>query len=353
MPNNKCPTSLYNINLLRVIGKYLAILPPECCINSEEGTYSLNGFYKWYTISVLVFIIIGYSLSVWGRFKEIYNTFPSNTLVVTDIGLNVSAIITNILSITLPSMVYLKQYGTFFKTFQDLDMHFTENGPEMKRHRFYTFFAVTHILFISLSLYNAYIWNTSYGFVVYRYYIFENIQNYHIFIMVITIFILTRAIAQRFKRINTALEELTLNSKIYVRSLHCNADLTKWELFETVRQLSTFYEKQIAQVHLFNEVFGWQILFLSLYIIMGLLNALDILILFGSLDLSEVGNGIHVDELTGINILWACWQFVSNIVRKLFFIISCFRALELLLLYFVAKRLAKLKALRTFVLSYC
>lgn len=299
------------LQFLHNLGVILAVIPPY---DYNNVPVEINENYKSYPTFVALLMLTGYVISVIARINNSYPNLSSFTLVVTDASLSFVLTIGNLLSIIAPCLWYSKTVITFLNTFSKIDNFHGLHRKKMEakqRKNIFVELLIGHSFLIILFVWDAFVWVKKLGIVAFRSYFYRDLQSYYSYIIVMIMYNFTYIIKNRFENLNVALGSDTVVSTINNINLMCSPEFNKMRAINKVRQLSMQYEMLMDQIGMFNQIFGWQILFTTATIVVGLLNTLDILISYGNFGNSHAGVGFGI-ELIVLSISWSLLQLVSS-----------------------------------------
>lgn len=280
-------------------GSILGILP-SCYTKSNVGKRN-SKISRFYSLFLVLIILVIYTYSINGRSVDSYPKFPSGTLLFTDFILSLLLTITNIVSIIIPLFIRQETFCSFLKLF----FSYNDFTKRINCTPYYIIFIIGHIVLFAVFCYDYYVWFYLVAIYKYRYYSFRLLQNYYVFMTVFIIHLFVYTLKQRFKAINELLESML---SIYVPSFNLHRPKTFHLCYvRTTRQASQLYVMLAQQVSLFNDGYGWQMLVLAATIVTHFLNSMDVLILYGVFQKETDVTGL----LSELIILTICWFFVQ------------------------------------------
>lgn len=295
------------------LGVVLGVVPPYNFNHAIRQRKKSNKFYASFAILIL---LTGYVCSTIGRIRDSYPSFSTFTLTVTDLALNVILTITNLSSIIVPSY-FISATLKFLNLFSRID-HVCETYNkviEKKAQRaMFVQLSIGHLLIMILFFWDGYVWISKTGWIQFRGYIFRDVQNYYSYVTVMIMYNFTCILRIRFKSLNKALEATNISNvfwdEVKIVGESCLKVLPEMRSTHKLRFLAQQYEMLLEQVSTFNVIFGWQILFTTATIVVGLLNTLDILMAYGYLENSK---SVQY-ELIILSALWSTLQLVSYLL---------------------------------------
>ncbi|KAF2893220.1 hypothetical protein ILUMI_12954 [Ignelater luminosus] len=302
------------IEPLYKISVALAVAPPCCLKEHKISKWKTN---KNYGILMTLLVITGYVLSVIGRVHDCYPYFANATLVVTDALFGFVLTVANVISILIPLSYTRTNFVTFLNAFATVDDFLVRNGKNVEKK--YKFLVVQlifgHVVMLTLFVYDAYVWLTSVGMKQYRNYIFRDIQSYYSSVVIMMIYNLLLSLTCRFRSLNELLDNLCPFDLMDNVNVLCELKVrvTQLQPYRRVQQISQVYEVLITQIIYFNRVFGWQILFITATIVVGLLNTLDILIVYGVFK-NNHGSLTFGNDLIILSIFWSVLHFIFGTI---------------------------------------
>ncbi|XP_017785525.1 PREDICTED: uncharacterized protein LOC108568740 [Nicrophorus vespilloides] len=205
--------------------------------------------------------------------------------------------------------------------FHEVEIFVKHNHDKKSSNRlFYIEVLVAHIYCLAMIIYQCYI---TYKLIPLQQIIFYNILLYFIFVSSLINYNFAICLKYRYETANGMLiKEISQNSlsmfvitdfKKSYKFQQKNGVLRMWGLFTTLSEIAMR----------FNDVFGWNMLFISLNIVVQLLYAFDSIVIFS---MHKSKTSVDNDDLIAINFLIAILLLVSIDFVKVFgvmVIVSC------------------------------
>lgn len=239
-----------------------------------------------YAVATICFVVIFYFISVIGRIKTHYFEID---------GLNVFLDILNYLLLTITNILLvcnclLKRnlWSKFLNAFLD-----TDNDTSIGRYFVYLKLLLLHILYVTLLIFDIYVWTSSHGIEKYIFYFFRFIQEYHCVLGLILLQCFNSMLKTRFEILNRKVSRTASYLKVckdkkifFVREISYNKSGTfvNMDISKTIQS----YDKLCSIIEMFNQIFGWQILFLLIHSSVDALDNLEKALMYKRLATSKV-----------------------------------------------------------------
>lgn len=296
------------IDPLYKVSAILAIAP-TCIFDETKSVWKTN---KMQGVLMGLFVLTGYVLSTAGRVTYCYPSLPTSSSVVTDALFNFVLTVANALSIIIPLTYAKTSFLKFLNAFETADslLKGVENTVRKNCKALHVKLILGHILVCILFVYDAYIWIKYLGIKRYTNYAFQNVQNYYTFIVIMMIENFLLSLRWRFRTLNELLDKLSVVDSVSNISISTELKdkITEVHPYQKLQMLSEDYKILNTQITYFNQIFGWQILFIIGTVLMGLLNTFNVLVVFG---VSNSGSVVFGYDLIILNIFWSMLQLVS------------------------------------------
>lgn len=312
MLNNKKKMSHYRdietIKLLFYISNVLCLLPrynfvKEKCIKSK--------FYDLYAILIALINSTFGLLACYYRIRDVYSTMEPTTIVVDFIANILLTIMCGIMILRLSlwksdELNVLLQSVTIYNKRSNIKSY-----KKCGKNYFYTELFAYHLLYVAFVLLDAYVWISSLGFKIFRHYLFRNVQYYYIITLSFIMFNVALIIRDRFVHLNERLEcNVTLAYSItIVREVGYKRGVHRWRENNGVKDINKLYISLCEIVEKYNQVFGPIIVIMSVIFIIGLLQPINIGLVYTTTDMDGATFGVDLGILC---VLWSSIYIVIN-----------------------------------------
>lgn len=294
---------LYTMKLLFYIGNVTCLLPPfdfrnEKCVKSR--------LYVFYAILIAVVNGTFGGLASYYRIKEAYGLLKS-TISVMDFTANVMTTITFVVVIVRMSIWKRNDVADLFHSITTYNRKSNINMYKKSgKNYFYTEMIAYHLLYLAYVVFDAYVWIGTLGYTIFQHYLFREIQYYYILTFGFIIYNLAIIIRDCFIHLNEKLESnITMANNItIVRELGSKRGVHQWKDNNGVKEINKLYIALCDIIDKFNKVFGAVIVLLALNFIIGLLQPINIGLVY-STSQESMGDQSFGCDLAILCVLWA------------------------------------------------
>lgn len=242
--------------------------------------------------------------------KEVFFDIMFQTILTISVGITVFRSCSNV-----------KEYKSLKRIFLKIDSYLGQNKYDFKKSKmFYIELVISHLIIAFLFVYDAFVTWRIIGLEVYWFYIVREIDEYCIFITVLLIYNYVLSIKLRLQRINSCLFEtvkdyMILSKKnLAVVFIKKNPKLfIKAKMTLRIRHLRRFYYRICKLVDILNELFGWSVLFLCIFIVVELLMVVNVAILVFTKQHDEILLNTMSDfYIISFSVFWCVELLVSK-----------------------------------------
>lgn len=234
-------------------------------------------------------------------FRIISKSSKADTTVLSvDIAKQISLAIINSLSFFRIALLKKETFFRILKCFVNIDKSLNKWAKETKKNYFYVeiFSACSFIAFICFL--DAYFWLEIAKSKAYIYFVFENFQYFLMFLIVLLMYNFTLSVWYRFERLN----EILIGIFKQVNFLPTKNNIATRNLYGCIQKVKLIRKTFLLicdSINLFNDTFGWILLFLFVTILTSLLSTFTLIIYFGG----------EYSMFLNIQAIWSFCYFVS------------------------------------------
>lgn len=297
-------TDIGYARILFQLATLLALLPPY---DFRAYKFKNTIWYKIYSIVILVTFSAAFVYSLKGKINEVYPTMKT-TIMVVNVLASVSYYVLNITSVMSKTFFNFHNLNNMVKNLVFIDKKLYVYNLRLKttNRLFLIEITLQHIMIFSLFAYDFFVWSCIISYTAHKYLLFEILQKYHTHILVCLMYNLILCIKNRYSTLNELLSEVVLKRKIVRFTDNIRTHINSLN-FKEVAMLLT---KTNEMVDLFNDIYGWVMLFLNINIIASFLVALDFIIEFSSSD--DSFSDEYDLEFIVLMLLWTLLALVSK-----------------------------------------
>lgn len=249
-------TPLYNLSTI------MGISPP----NNFQFKQSKSKIYEHLTVIRCVILTISFILSFLGNMFYIY-PYTHTTIALCEGMLFLMMTMTTIISTLRSGFWHREEWNNMIESFLILDDKFKIEPKG--RNLFMIEFILGHlVLFLVLSN-DAYFNLIYYGFKTYKFYFFNRIQYYFVFLVVLLICNFALSIRNKYKCLNN----LLINT-------FKNKDSDNGKVSFSVTEFALIFSDLERLVCTFNTIFGWNILLIFGIVLLSLLSFVNLTIFY-------------------------------------------------------------------------
>ena len=298
---SKIPNGLAYLKPLHVLGFIFGLSP----IHSVDCNVLLSKLHKCYCIFIIFVETSCMAVSFTGRLENLYNHLVPIVALMDGIA-TFMVTLSNVIFIYRACVAYPQKFARLLLILLSSDRKLVEpiRNQRSKTYKFIFEIVFGHVYIISYFTYDFYFWINTIGISLYSTYFIRSLQDYLGFLIVLLLRHYALPLKYRFEVLNRHLK----NNVIVVTIDKRNRKGAKTELETT----SKIYTMLCRQVDIFNEVFGYAILLLTLNYMCQLLNSFAICIVY-FFDKNDTMNGRSLpDTLFVLCFLWIIKDFVSS-----------------------------------------
>lgn len=258
-------TDIIYIKPLFVIAVCLGLSPP-CSLLQDVKFKS----YMFYCVLVITVLICQTTISVYARYCTILK--ETTTTLIFTIDFITSIVITAFLCIAISKSISKnKKFQLFINIFKQFDN--SQNLLIESYKRFLIQFIISHILITVFYIYNMYVTIKTNGFGMFIKTSPRVIDHYLLIILTMLVSNFAISIKSRLKWLNNTLKN-TQKSLIMEDDDREETECS-WKDIQKIRKLYCQLSKSIT---VFNEIFGWQILGITIAVSLGFLETINTVI---------------------------------------------------------------------------
>lgn len=270
-------SELDNLQILLKLSSILSVSPDYKTVQ-RRGKSSLKSS-RFYAITFASIIITGYGMSLDGTIRQKYIEDHDSRIhiildSVTTLLFTISAVIT-----VLNPMFYYNTWAEFFILIKNLTKATDRSNYSISRIRLNIELFCINAVFGLRFFWSVYAWNSSLGINVSKYYIFRHAIEYFSLISITVMIYLNKIIKhnyhllnQRAKRHSTSIERRCIKNKLKPPLAYIDVSNNNESGIKSICQN---YRKLRRLVHLFNRIFGLQLLLILGITIMAVLEGLN------------------------------------------------------------------------------
>lgn len=282
-------------DIVKKIGQILSIYPRH----AHSSIKAPKSDFKFYNIFCGSVVIVFFILSTFGRKNFIFTSIHPSIVICESIFSFL---------LTLLHLFAVYRACDFCKDkWIELFKHFKNNGWFSEQNNYISPLRIIIsylILFLLISL-DSYIYFLSYGLNVFLFYLFEKLQ----YVMTLTLILIMSNFLLRIKSMYQHFN-VQMFKTYKIHAAFCAKKSTKMTQILNCNDFSMRFSNMSKIVCLFNDIFGWDILFLLGCSMISLLNSTNIIIIYGSTKTLPGSNGFSSEILTS-TILLTFLLFVS------------------------------------------
>lgn len=299
------------VKSLYIMCNILGFLPPH---KFGADVTPVTLCYKLYTLC-LIFLTIALFVDSWyGRENYVYDTMDV-TVAITDKIANVALSLVN---------VVLRFFFVFWNS-KILKTFINKTYEISKKTEFKCFtpkcfnlqFIIFNVYMTFIILFDGYVWNSTQGFKVFRFYIGRSVMYYVSNVVVFFMFHSALIIKHLFTSLNFSLKT-TLKNIFKVKNPEHVLTPTKIKTITTscadLKRLRVYYNQICDLVDNFNKLYGLGILSVIIFAISYILNLTDLLLVY-AVRKSKMQGFSYGNDLIILSVLWMMTLLVSHITK--------------------------------------
>lgn len=307
----------YDISYFKHIHRFsnvFAMTPPYGPLNKSRITKFRIFATFWILITIVIYVVSSYKKGNYSRLEEnkivfVIESLFDNILIVSIISLTVRVAFSNQIH------TYEKLAESFDKfelllnnNFENMDMKLSCRRFQMESLCLTVYMVVFHTL-------HAIYWMRTVELINYLSFAQRDFTNLYNILLVLLIYNYGRSLKIRYKRLCETLSRNVTNFYLRenTRSQKSGIKMYKKEVLRKLRNIRKAYKCLVDASEMFNDLYGWPILFLCMIMFIGFLEAINLFILFINGD-SFFGVFASQFELTILYILWFIFLWVSGVV---------------------------------------
>lgn len=268
------------------LANILALAPPYNFDYIEKN--NLVGTYKYYPIAMAIFVTTTYVYGMYGIVKKVFPLAQTTTIVI-QVLFYLFIVSSNLMSMLGGGFYNWKAWNEMLDIFAKVDSQvgFSRIQKKSVITAFYIHIICGHALLLSVYSFDIYVGSTNYGMNIYQHYLCVRYQYYFIFIEVILMCNFAISIKQRFKYFNKMLKTISTNNnkKIFVVKTKSISYAVPTELnsfgLNNLKSITRMFTVLSELIHLYNKIFGWQILILLGMVLLSLLESFNFIMVYG------------------------------------------------------------------------
>ncbi|KAF2893861.1 hypothetical protein ILUMI_12313 [Ignelater luminosus] len=262
------------INPLNKLSNALALIPPVKSTNNSR----LTG-YKLYSAIISLTIILASLPSLYGRLIIAFPQLCADTVMSIDILSTIVLTTLTCTAILRSSFKNISKYELIIQLLTEIDEELDWNDTKCKNKEVsYIIFIVIHLWNFFLLLFDMVMSVRANQNLLFACYIMEKVMLYYSFIIVALIHSYTAALRSRLEFANTSLGSI-LQRKLGDTHNERNTNMkTIVEMWKEVYKIRKIFNRTSKLIEIFNAVFGWEILILTIYVSSGILYAVNFVI---------------------------------------------------------------------------
>lgn len=267
-----------DFKILLKLGKIFSVTPSYEYIRSDRNASLMS---RIYGILFPAGIVMAYGVCLNGTIKYRYKKFHVEAVGVIIDSMTTFLFASSAVITTLSPTLHRQTWRKFFNLLEDVnkDMNYsaTDRTNNTRRARIEFFFA--HVTFLLIYFWNISVWAYFLGIQTSGYYIFRHSAEYIPFLSTILMVYLNRIIRDRYTCLNKAVKQ----PAVWAVKRNFTSELKQLHLYvrnstvaeESIRRIQRNFRKLGKLVCMFNNIFGYQILFLIGMTILTLLESLE------------------------------------------------------------------------------
>ncbi|KAJ3664566.1 hypothetical protein Zmor_000123 [Zophobas morio] len=295
-------TDFSYIKPLYLFCNIFGVLPPHS-FGTQPTPVSLN--FKLYTLFHMVTVFAVYVYSSTGRTNYLYDNLDV-TVALTDKLAHLVLMILNLL--VRITFVFCK--STTIKVFINKAYHISRKNQFrcFTRRSFWVQFAIFNVYMLAIIAYDAYVWTSTVGLSIFRFYIGRSFFYYVCNVVVFVIFESAFLIRDLFKSLNEVLEigvkGLVVTNGYVLTEFNIKAITTVVYPECDLRRVRKYYNAICDLVDNFNTIYGFTILLVIIFIISYTLNLTNLLIVYAMDSSKNINGSKYGNNLIVLNFLW-------------------------------------------------
>lgn len=229
------------------------------------------------------------------------------TEVIVDSVLYVFITILNLVAVIKSSLMNHTKWKKMLQLFEKLDKQINCYKSSQQDASFFLKTLIESAIVLSILGYECWTFVRVFGFAKYKFYLFQRLQYYYIFITVLLMCHFSLSLKYRYTFFNDLLEFI-FQKKQYRSKLNKAISInSKVDMFTPITRMFLDLNRL---VHTYNDVFGWEILILMGTVVMALLESLNFILLSGG---SFIRKGeLYKNEMMSLSILISLMILVSS-----------------------------------------
>ncbi|KAJ8984240.1 hypothetical protein NQ317_007472 [Molorchus minor] len=231
--------------------------------------------FKYYSFTIMTAIIIETVYSTHELWTSSSAMLFNGTSLVLRIFCILSFAIMNVVTMVV-AVLNAETWITFMKLFQFIDCKLNKGqtivSPAKSNLKMELLF--WHCLMFCFFGYDGYLWYTNNGLAWLKFYICTYINAYYGAITVLLVAHFASAIRERFKRVNNILIK-TNGLRNVINAFISNGAADKINNLQNTDEVTECYLLLTELVDMFNKLFGWQIFFMTVNIVVQILEIVN------------------------------------------------------------------------------